>query len=583
MFVNDTLGSYFDKTCDNYGNREAIVFPSMNIRYSYKQFKELSNKLAKGLIALGIKKDDHIAILELNSPIWIALQIAAAKIGCVIVCLNTGYTANELEYVLNHSESILLLLSSGYKRNSFIENIKELCPELEVCAPCTLKSERIPKLKTIIMTDNTEYNGTLTINKLIELGSTVDNNALNNITAKIDCQDLVSIQYTSGTTGNPKAVMSTHFSVVNNAIVSGGKLNYSADDKVLLCLPLFHVIGCVLSALSGLFYGSTIVVVERFETETVLQHIENEQCTFFNGVPSMFMFMLNHENLDSYNITSLNKGFVAGSCCSRELMLDIIEKLGITELANVFGQTEAIAITQTCFSDSLEQRLCTIGKPLDGVEAKVIDIITGENIGINQAGELCIKTVYLMKGYYKDTAATQKAIDKNEWLHTGDLAIIDDNGYIRIIGRVKDMIIRGGENISPVEIENHICLFDGIRDAAVVGIPDKLLGEEIFAFIIKEPSAQFTFEEVREFLNKRLARFKIPKYFYFADSFPVTSSGKIRKFALKEIAVKKLLLENKEKNVSVKNITKYNVTLALPSKTKFKIICQKSKILHYHN
>lgn len=581
MFVNDTLGSYIDKICDNYGNSEAFVFPSMNIRYSYKQFQELSNKLAKGLIALGIKKGDHIAILELNSPIWIALQIAAAKVGCIMVCFNTGYTASELEYVLNHSESTLLLLSSGYKRNSFIDNLKELCPELDACEPCMLKSKRIPKLKTVVMIDNKEYNGTLTIDMLIKLGNIIDDYTLNNFTAEIDCQDVVNIQYTSGTTGNPKAVMSTHFSVINNALVSGRKLNYSTDDKVLLCLPLFHVIGYVLSALSGLFYGSTIVLVERFETEAVLHYIEKENCTVFSGVPSMFMFMLNHENLDSYNITSLSKGFIAGSCCSKELMLDIIKKLGITELANVFGQTEAIAVTQTCYTDSLDQRLCTIGKPLDGVESKVIDIVTGENVGINQAGELCIKTVYLMKGYYKDTEATLKAVDKNGWLHTGDLAVIDDSGYIRIIGRAKDMIIRGGENISPVDIENHLRLFDGISDAAVVGIPDKLLGEEIFAFIIKEPSAQFTFVEVQNFLNKRLARFKIPKFFYFIDSFPVTSSGKVRKFALKEVAVKKLLLENQEENATVKNITKYNITLTLPSKAKFKITSQ-SKIQHFH-
>lgn len=581
MFVNDTLGSYIDKICDNYGNSEAFVFPSMNIRYSYKQFQELSNKLAKGLIALGIKKGDHIAILELNSPIWIALQIAAAKVGCIMVCFNTGYTASELEYVLNHSESTLLLLSSGYKRNSFIDNLKELCPELDACEPCLLKSERIPKLKTVVMIDNKDYKGTLTIEKLIKLGSIIDDYTLNNFTAEIDCQDVVNIQYTSGTTGNPKAVMSTHFSVINNALVSGRRLNYSTDDKVLLCLPLFHVIGYVLSALSGLFYGSTIVLVERFETESVLHYIEKESCTVFSGVPSMFMFMLNHENLDSYNITSLSKGFIAGSCCSKELMLDIIKKLGITELANVFGQTEAIAVTQTCYTDSLDQRLCTIGKPLDGVEAKVIDIVTGENVGINQAGELCIKTVYLMKGYYKDTEATLKAVDKNGWLHTGDLAVIDDSGYIRIIGRAKDMIIRGGENISPVDIENNLRLFDGIRDAAVIGIPDKLLGEEIFAFIIKEPSAQFTFEEVQNFLNKRLARFKIPKFFYFIDSFPVTSSGKVRKFALKEVAVKKLLLENQEENATVKNISKYNIMLTLPSKAKFKITSQ-PKIQHFH-
>lgn len=581
MFVNDTLGSYIDKICDNYGNSEAFVFPSMNIRYSYKQFQELSNKLAKGLIALGIKKGDHIAILELNSPIWIALQIAAAKVGCIMVCFNTGYTASELEYVLNHSESTLLLLSSGYKRNNFIDNLKELCPELDACEPCMLMSKRIPKLKTVVMIDNKEYSGTLTIDMLIKLGNIIDDYTLNNFTAEIDCQDVVNIQYTSGTTGNPKAVMSTHFSVINNALVSGRKLNYSADDKILLCLPLFHVIGYVLSALSGLFYGSTIVLVERFETESVLHYIEKESCTVFSGVPSMFMFMLNHENLDSYNITSLSKGFISGSCCSKELMLDIIKKLGITELANVFGQTEAIAVTQTCYTDSLEQRLCTIGKPLDGVEAKVIDIVTGENVGINQAGELCIKTVYLMKEYYKDTEATLKAVDKNGWLHTGDLAVIDDSGYIRIIGRAKDMIIRGGENISPVDIENHLRLFDGISDAAVVGIPDKLLGEEIFAFIIKEPSAQFTFEEVQNFLNKRLARFKIPKFFYFIDSFPVTSSGKVRKFALKEVAVKKLLLENQEENATVKNISKYNIMLTLPSKAKFKITSQ-PKIQHFH-
>lgn len=553
-YVATTLGTYMDTICAQNADREAIVFPPESTVWTYKQFQNLYNRLAKGMLAAGIRKGDFVGVLALNSPIWLALQIAAAKIGCVMVCLNTGYTANELQYVLNHSEVSLLFLTSGNRKNRFIDRLRELCPEMDGCKGSELAAEKLPLLKKLIMLDSEHFSGTDTLRNFIEAGKEISDEALAEAEAQVSPQDIATIQYTSGTTGNPKAVLSSHFGIVNNALVSGEWLDYCRNDRLLLCLPFFHVIGYVLSAVAGLFQGAALIIAERFETETILQYLEEEACTVFNGVPTMFTYLLNHENLKGYNLSALTKGFIAGSCCSRELMLNIVYTLGISGVCNVYGQTEAIAITQTRASDDLAHRIASIGKPLPGVQAKIVDVVTGGNVPANAKGELCIKSVYLMMGYYKDPAATDKAVDKDGWLHTGDLAFMDDKGYLSIIGRIKDMIIRGGENVSPAEIENSLRLFDGIEDAAVVAVPDEMLGEEVFAFLIKSPEADIRTDELKDFLSGHIARYKIPKYFAFVPEFPVTSSGKVRKFALKETAVRDYLPEKGKKVLTAKTV-----------------------------
>lgn len=534
MFLYKTLADVLDKKCLEFKDREALVYPLTGEKLTYGQLKELSTSFAKGLVALGVKKGDHIAILSLNSPLYVALEIAAAKIGAVLVCINSSSTKSELSYVLNQSESSFLFITKGFKGNPFMEHLQGLCPELKNAEPGCLSSKELPKLKTVVSLDNTPFPGTISLSAMLKLGEEISTGVIDKIQSQVTSKDPLNIFYTSGTTGNAKGVVLNHFSTVNNAITSGERMEYEPEDRILLCLPLFHVIGFVLSTISGLLYGSAIVIAERFETKKVPELIMEENCTVFNGVPTMFNFLLNSD-LSMYDLSSLRKGFIAGSCCSEELLMRIIEELGIENIANLYGQTEAIGITQMAAEDDLYHRLHSIGKPLPGVEIKVLDFSNGEEVAYGEKGELCVKSVYIMDGYYKNLEATNKTIDKDGWLHTGDLVSCDLEGYITIEGRIKDIIIRGGENISAVEIENVLKRHKGIMDAAVIAVPDELLGEEICAFLIKKPNAEaLEKEDVLDFARENMAKYKVPKYIIFADSLPVTSSGKVRKAILRE-------------------------------------------------
>lgn len=541
QYVKQTIGNIVDQKCSEFKDREAIVFASDNTRLTYGNFRILYDSLAKALYHLGIRKGHHIAIMSVNSPYWLALQVAASKIGAVLVCLNTAYSHNELEYVLNHSESTAVILASGKNKTSFLSILKKVCPELDDSARGALKCERLPLLKTVITDDATPSGSIFTLNELVAAGRLMPDSILEGMDRTLSCEEVVNIQYTSGTTGKPKAVMSTHYAMVNNAIVSGKNMNYTPDDRLLLCLPLFHVIGCVLSGVLSLLYGSTLVIVERFQTEQVLEYLEKEKCTAINAVPTMFYFLLSSPNLCIKKLPELKKGFIAGSLCHPSLMQDIMTKLHIEELSNVYGQTEAIAITQTIDSDSLENRQTTIGRPLEGVEAKIVDIHTQERVAAGAKGELCVKTEYLMSGYYKNKPATDKAIDSDGWLHTGDLAVMDRGGYIKIMGRIKEIIIRGGENISPLEIEDTLKTYKGVRDAIAIGIPDSVLGEEICALIILN-DPMVTENELLEYTKCKLAKYKIPKYVKIVSEFPVTSSGKVQKFILRDQMIQEYAL-----------------------------------------
>ncbi|MDF2872639.1 MAG: AMP-binding protein [Anaerocolumna sp.] len=526
MYITKTLAEVMEDKCLRYKEREALVFPARKVNYTFSDLQRLTNQYAKGLLALGVKKGDHLAVLSLNSPEWVLLELAAAKIGAVLVCINTASTKVELLFALKQSESSLFFLTKGFKDVNFIDSLMEICPEL-------LASENLPCLKTVVVLDDTVLPGTYLLSEMLEFGKGVEDTLLLEAQSKVKAHDPLNIFYTSGTTGNSKGVVLNHFVTVNNAIVSGERMEYDEDDRILLSLPLFHVIGFVLSTLAGFFYGASIVMLERFETKKVLSVISENSCTVFNGVPSMFQFLLNND-LSQYDLSSLSKGFIAGSCCSRELMLRIIEELGIDTIANLYGQTEAIGITQMAGEDNLEYRLHTIGKPLPGVNVRVADISTGKDVLSGEKGELLVKSVYIMNGYFHNQEATDKTIDKEGWLHTGDLVSMNQEGYITIEGRIKDIIIRGGENISPAEIESVLKRHPMIFDAAVVSVPDKLLGEEICAFIVTEGGNSMEPAEVRDFAAQNMAKYKVPKYIKFIPVLPATSSGKVKKAVLRE-------------------------------------------------
>ncbi|NGX96658.1 MAG: AMP-binding protein [Candidatus Afipia apatlaquensis] len=545
-FIYDTIGNYIDKVCDKYPDKEILIYPEGNIHYNYHEFINLCNSLAKGLIKLGIKKGDHVAILSLNSPEYIALIIATAKIGAILVYINANYGKNEFEYVLKHSDCTTLFLTNGFKDINFIDNLYSICPELKNFKPGELKSNKFPYLKNVIFLDNISNKNMFNLEYIIKTGKDVQDSVLQERSLKLKSKDIINIQYTSGTTGNPKAVMINHYSILNNAFAVGKNLKYSSEDKLLLCLPLFHVMGCALSAILCLMRGAVLVVIDRFKTSTVLEYLSKEKCTAFNGVPTMFKFILNYPELQKADLSSLKKGFIAGSYCNPNLVLNIMNKMNMKELTTLYGQTEGLTLCQNICENPMDKKVNTVGKALPGIETKIVNPNTGKEVTYGILGELLVKGIYIMDGYYKNIEATNKAIDTEKWLHTGDLAVKDKEGFIRLIGRIKDIIIRGGENISSTEIEEYLISHPAVKQAAVVGVPDEKLGEEICAFIIPNDEVKVTKEELIKFVKDNLAKYKVPKYIAFVDEFPTTSSGKVKKYMLKDTAVELFNLNNVE-------------------------------------
>ncbi|HEX2938174.1 MAG TPA: AMP-binding protein [Ruminiclostridium sp.] len=539
-YANETIGRILDQKCREFKDSEALVFPEDGSRYSYLNFNLLYRSLAKGLIKIGVKKGDHIALMSYNSPLAIALSIAAAKIGAVFISLNTSYSVRELEYALQNSTSTTMILLSGVKKTRFFDLLKQICPEIDNMVKGQFQCANLPDLKNIILSDDIRCGGAFTVSELMELGNDITDSMLDAIGDLVSKDDNAAIYYTSGTTGHPKAVMLTHDAMVRNAIVFGKNMNYTKDDRMLLCLPIFHAIGYILTSLLSNIFGSTLVIMERFQTEKALKYIESEHCTSISAVPTMYNFMLNHPDLHKYKLQSLNKGYISGAFCQPSLVKSAMEKLHIKDLYILYGQTEAIAISQTVASDRMDKRLYTIGRPLEGVTTKVIDPASSKEVSDGEQGELWIKSIYLMKGYFKNDEATRKAVDENGWLHTGDIVTKDADGYLSIIGRIKDIIIRGGENIAPAEIEAVFRSCPGIRDVAVVGVPDEALGEEICMFIVKDENAKLTNEFLIEYAKTRLAKFKIPRYIEFVDILPVTASGKVKSYVLKDQIINKI-------------------------------------------
>ncbi|MCY7780204.1 AMP-binding protein [Bacillus haynesii] len=533
-----TIGKLLEKIAANEPDHEAVVYPDRGLRYTYWQFDQLCRKVAKGLMALGIDKGEHVAIWASNTPEWLTAQFATAKTGAVLVTVNTNYQLSELEYVLKQSDATTLILMESYRGTSYIDILYKLIPELKESEPGRLASERLPFLKNIILMGDKRHPGMYLWDDILKLSGAVSEKTLDRRMERLKEHDVINMQYTSGTTGFPKGVMLTHSNLANNAANIAECMNLSKKDRMCIPVPFFHCFGCVLGNLACVTAGATMVSVQEFSPKEVLSAVETEKCTALHGVPTMFIAELNDQDFASYDLSSLRTGIMAGSNCPIEVMKNVIDNMGMSEITIAYGQTEASpVITQTRANDSLKRRVETVGRALPNVEVKITEPGTNQEVARGVQGELCTRGYHVMKGYYKNPEATAAVIDEEGFLHTGDLAVMDEKGYCRITGRLKDMIIRGGENIYPREIEEFLYKHPNILDVQIVGVPDETFGEEVSAWIKLKSGASMTADELKAYCKGKIARYKIPRYIAFVEEFPMTASGKVQKFKLREQAL----------------------------------------------
>ena len=542
--LNITLGKLLNEVASNYPERQAVKYTNRDYVRTWKEFDEETDKIAKGFLAMGIKKGDHVSIWATNVAEWLLTLFASAKIGAILVTVNTSYKIFELEYLLKQSDSKVLVMIDGYKDSNYIEIVNQLIPQLKTNKDYIINDNNLPCLKNIIFAGENTPDGMLNFNEIIGMGEKISDEEFKEVQELLDPHDVINIQYTSGTTGFPKGVMLTHSNIINNGKSIGDCMKFTHEDKLCIPVPFFHCFGLVLAVMAAITHSTSMVPVDYFSTKAVLEAVQNEQCTALHGVPTMFIALLDHPDFKNYKFTKLRTGIMAGSPCPIKVMKQVVEEMGMTEITIAYGQTEASPVcTQTTTDDSIERRVTTVGRVLPGTVAKITDPETGEELPPNQMGEFCAKGYNIMKGYYKMPEATALAIDKDGWLHTGDLAIVDEQGYYKISGRIKDMIIRGGENIYPKEIEEFLFTHDKISDVQVIGVPSKMYGEEIMACIILKEGEELTEDEVKEYVKTHMAKHKTPSYVRFMDKFPMTASGKIQKYKLVEQAIEILNLQ----------------------------------------
>ena len=534
---NRTLSDWLEHWAAETPDKEYIVYSDRNLRFTWKTFNERVDNMAKGLIAIGVSRGTNVGIWAQNVPDWLTFLYATAKIGAVAVTVNTNYQSEEVSYLLKNSDMHTLCMTDGVAGNNYTDIIYELVPELKTTQRGKFKSERFPELKNVVYIGQEKYRGMYNTAEILLLGNNVESDELTRLRNLTGCHDVVNMQYTSGTTGFPKGVMLTHHNIANNGYLTGVHMKFTPEDKCCICVPLFHCFGVVLATMCCLTHGSTQVMVERFDPLITLASIHKERCTVLHGVPTMFIAELNHPMFSLFDMSSLRTGIMAGALCPIELMRQVNEKM-FMDITSVYGMTETSpGMTQTRVDDTFEVRCSTVGREYEFTEVVVLDPETGLECPVDVQGEICCRGYNVMKGYYKNPEATAQVIDKNGFMHSGDLGIKDANGNYRITGRIKDMIIRGGENISPKEVEDYLYKIPEVRDVQVVAVASPKYGEDVGAFIILKDGCELTPEDVRDFCKNHIARYKIPRYVFFIKQFPMTGSGKIQKFRLREMAL----------------------------------------------
>jgi len=547
--LGSTIPDHFISVAARFPDNDAVIFIPQARRLTYAEFSNQIDHIARGLLGMGFTKGDRVGVWSTNNIEWALLQMATARIGVILVNINPAYQTKELAYALQRSEVQGLFLIPSFRSSDYIAMLLELLPELKSIAPDALSNNKFPCLRRIILYDpaspeTTErpHPGFVVWHDLLQLANTVSQDRLNKITATLDMDDPINIQYTSGTTGFPKAVILTHHNILNNAWFSAEAMHFSEQDRLCIPVPFYHCFGMVLANLLCFATGACAVIPsEHFDPLAVLKGVEAERCTAIHGVPTMFIAELEHPMFSEFDLSTLRTGIMAGAPCPPELMTRVIEQMHCREILIGYGETEASPITHlTTRDDSFERRIETVGHNLPHQEVKVVNTENGQTVLIGEIGEICFRGYHIMQGYYGDPEATAKAINPQGWLHSGDLGTMDTDGYLRITGRLKEMIIRGGENIYPREIEDFIFTHPKVAEVAVFGIPDKFYGEEIMAWIQLHAKETCTEEEIQSFCKGKIAYFKIPKYIWFVEEFPLTVTGKLQKFRMREMAIKKL-------------------------------------------
>jgi fatty-acyl-CoA synthase len=541
-----TIGQVLRETARKFPQNDAYVFCQFGVRRTWAEVDAEVDRVARSLLALGIKPRDHFGVWATNVPQWVLFQFATARMGAVLVNVNPAYRANELSYALQQSDVRGLALIDTFRTTDYTAILNQICPELAASKPGQLSSAEHPKLKWVISLRGETPPGMLGWDEFLSRGDSVPLEELRKIEATIQCTDPVNIQYTSGTSGRPKGAMLSHRNILINGYYTGECQRITDRDRICLPIPLYHCFGCVLGTLCCLIRGATMVFpAEGFDAGATLKAIEQEKATALYGVPTMFIAQLEHPEFPQRNVKSLRTGIMSGSPCPLEVLKKVTAEMGASEITVGYGQTEASPIiTLSHTDDPMELRVGTVGCAIPGIEVKIIDPETGAALGDNQPGELCSRGHGVMLGYYNMPEKTAEAIDQDGWLHTGDLAKRLPNGYFHITGRLKDMVIRGGENIYPREIEDLLHAHPAVEDAYVVGVPDKKYGEELLAWVKLREGHAATQDELRDFCKASLTHFKVPRYWKFVESFPTTVTGKIQKFKIREQGIMDLGLQD---------------------------------------
>jgi fatty-acyl-CoA synthase len=533
--IGDTIGVHFDKSAERWPDRPALIVRQQNVRWTYRELKEQVDAFAAGLLALGLAPGDRIGIWSPNNAEWVITQFATAKAGLILVNINPAYRTYELEYALNKVGCKALITAERFKTSDYLGMLRELMPEIEGAAPGEVRAKRVPTLTTLIRIDGGETPGYVRFDDVLGMGGERHRRMLAELQPKLQFDDAINIQFTSGTTGAPKGATLTHHNLLNNGYFIGEAQRLTDRDKVCIPVPLYHCFGMVLGNLACVTHGSAMIYPgEGFDPLATLETVESERCTALYGVPTMFIAELGHPEFKRFDLTSLRTGIMAGSPCPIEVMRRCVAEMNMREVTIAYGMTETSPVsTQTSCDDPLERRVSTVGRVHPHIEVKIVDS-EGRIVPLGTPGELCTRGYSVMMGYWDDVDMTAQAIDQGHWMHTGDLATIDEEGYVNIVGRIKDMVIRGGENVYPREIEEFLFRHPKVEAVQVVGVPDPKYGEELCAWIKLKSGVAATPGEIQEFCKEQIAHYKIPRYIKFVDAFPMTVTGKVQKFIMRE-------------------------------------------------